>query len=113
MSSSQDKEFATFGIINSKLKAGLLIGLLSLSITGNMFLTIKLLTTQGDLYEKMLTRADEAARNQTNKVLAEPVKNMNRAAARVDTAVDVAIGSAVTANSAGMIIIKNQKKKEK
>lgn len=110
MSSSQEKEFAAFGIINNKLKAGLLIGLLSLSLTANVYLVVKLINLQGELYEKMLHRADSAARSQADKILAEPVKNINRATARVDTATAVSIAAAEKADSAGTVILDYHKK---
>lgn len=111
MSNAQDKEFAAFGIINNKLKAGLVIGLLSLSLTCNVYLVIKIINIQSGLYEKMLERADKAARSQTEKILEQPIKNINRAAARVDTAVDVSVASAKTADSAGRVILNYKKKK--
>lgn len=113
MSSAQVKEFETFGIVNNKLKAGLMLGLLSLSLTINIYLVGKLITIQSDLYDKMLNRADEAAKSQTEILLRGPIENMNRAAARVDTAVNVTVGSAKMADSAVREIRKTQNKKAK
>nr|WP_199079064.1 hypothetical protein [Pedobacter sp. ASV19] len=98
MSSIQDKEFAAFGIINNKLKAGLIIGLLSLSLTFNIYLTFKLISVQGDLYEKMLQRVD----SQVDKKLQDPVNKINAAIDRVDTAAKVA-------DSASRHILQKQK----
>jgi len=86
MSSVQEKEFALFGFINTKLRAGLLIGLLSLSITGNIILVIKLINMQGDLYEKILKRVDSQVDSQMDHKLAPTIDRINETVDRVDTA---------------------------
>lgn len=107
MSSEQEKEFAVFGIINRKLRAGLIIGLLSLSITANVYLVVKIIGMQGDLYEKMLNRVD----SQVDKKLDPTLNRMTKAIDRVDTAVDASRVAAKVADSAGRIILNNQIKK--
>jgi len=82
MSSAQEREFALFGFINTKLRAGLLLGLLSLSITGNIVLVVKIINMQGDLYEKILQRVD----NRVDSQLAPTVDRIRKTVDRVDTA---------------------------
>lgn len=107
MSLEQEKEFNVFGIINKKLRAGLIIGLLSLSITGNVYLTLKMISMQGDLYEKMLQRVDA----QVDKKLDPAVRKLANAVDRVDTAVAASVDAAKVADSAGRVILNNHIKK--
>ena len=91
MSSAQEREFALFGFINTKLRAGLLLGLLSLSITANIILVVKMLDMQSKLYEKILERVDSKVKENVNEQLAPAVDKINRAVDRVDTAAGVVI----------------------
>ena len=109
MTTPQEKEFAIFGIVNNRLKAGLILGLLTLSITGNIILFGYMITMQANLYEKMINRSDAAARDQADKSLAKPISDIIRVTARADTAISVSIDAAKTADSAGRAILNNQK----
>lgn len=83
---AQEKEFMVLGIVNKKLRSGLVIGILSLSITANVFLVKMLISMQGELYEKMLQRVD----TRVNDKLDEPVKDLNKAIERVGNVTQVA-----------------------
>jgi len=90
MMSSQENEFAVFGFVNKRLRAGLLVGLLSLSVTANIYLVIKIISIQGDLYEKMLQRVDTRVDTRVDSKLDPSVDKINASIERIDTAVAVA-----------------------
>lgn len=85
MANPQETEFTTFGIVNKTLRAGILVGLLALSITSNIYLVSSRENTTKDLYEKMIARADEAARERANQLLKKPIENLNEVNAKADT----------------------------
>jgi len=89
-SNAQEAEFATFGFISKKLRAGLLIGLLSLSLTANVFLVKFIIGMQGELYEKMLNRVDTQVEQKVDAKLDQPIKEISSALDRVDTSIIVA-----------------------
>lgn len=105
MESAQDKEFATFGIVNNKLKAGLILGLLSLSLTANIYQVRENATNTKDLYEKMLDRADAAARDEANKTLKIPIEKIYQVTTKADTVLDETRSAAKTAKDAGDSIL--------
>jgi phosphoribosylaminoimidazole (AIR) synthetase len=83
----QEQEFAVFGIVNKKLRAGLLIGLLSISIIANGYLVIRLFDTQKDLYNQMLDRMDKTVDKKVNEKLDEPVARMRESVDNVNSSV--------------------------
>lgn len=109
MSNPQETEFTTFGIVNKTLRAGILVGLLILSITGNIILTSLIVKMQGDLYGKMLSRADDAARDQANQSLKKPIEKLNEVTTKADTVLDENRAAAKTADSAGKAILNHAK----
>lgn len=111
MSNPQETEFTTFGIVNKTLRGGILVGLLILSITGNIILTSLLVKMQSDLYSKMLSRADDAARNQADKSLKEPIKKLNQVTTKADTVLDETRNAAKAAKNAGDSILNQHKNK--
>lgn len=100
---TQEKEFAVFGIINNRLKAGLIIGLLTLSLGTNAIqFNIQLRTNdrivamQADLYKQMLDRVDRTV----NERLQQPVSQIKKTLKRVDNSLDVVDSVADRANTA-------------
>ena len=89
---SQEKEFQVFGFINNKLRAGMLIGLLSLSLTANIYTVNKIFSIQQDLYEKMLDRVDKQVDKRVDTKLDQPLQKLN-------SAVDAVVSSSQTVDS--------------
>ena len=111
MITPQDKEFAAFGIVKNQLKAGILIGILTLSVTFNILLVIYAFKSKDELWEKLLQKAEVSARDQADKTLEKPVQDLTNVNARADTVLSAAEEAAKTAKDAGQAILNTQKLK--
>jgi len=110
MSALQDKEFAAFGIVNNALKAGLLLGLLSLSLVANIFSVIFIVQNQGKMYEKMLERADDAVKDRVDEKMAVPLERLKNTNNTLDTVIAATAETNKVVDSAGkQILINNMK----
>jgi hypothetical protein len=92
---AQENEFMLFGFIDKRLRAGIMIGFLCLSLGTNAYqyslqqrTNDRIITMQADLYKQMLSRVDQMVSqklDQPVKQINESVKKVNNSTARVDS----------------------------
>jgi uncharacterized membrane-anchored protein YhcB (DUF1043 family) len=85
--SAQENEFMLFGFIDKRLRAGIMIGFLVLSLGTNAYqyslqqrTNDRIITMQADLYKQMLDRVDQ----KVNEKLDQPVKQINESVRKVN-----------------------------
>ena len=93
--SAQENEFLLFGFIDKRLRAGIMIGFLVLSLGTNAYqynlqqrTQDRLITMQADLYKQMLARVDQMVSNKLDqpvKRINESVRKVNNSTNRVDS----------------------------
>lgn len=88
--SAQEKEFMLFGFVDKRLRAGILVGFLVLSLSVNAIL-FKMYIEKSDSIEKLQERMYERilaeVQNKVDKKLEKPVEDINAVTKRVADAV--------------------------
>lgn len=110
--SAQEKEFVLFGFMDKRLRAGMLVGLLSLSLTANVIL-VKMYIDKSDseakLVERMYERILAEVQNKVDKKLEKPVEDINAVTKKVADAVSKVDSSRQIVDSVNYIMMKKIK----
>src|SRR4051812_16353217 len=84
---AQENEFMLFGFVDKRLRAGILIGFLVLSLSVNAYqfnlqqhTQDRIISMQADLYKQMLERVDQ----KVNEKLDQPVRQINESVQKVN-----------------------------
>lgn len=105
MGALQDKEFKTFGIVRDTMKAGVMMGLLTLSLTGNILAIVFIIKNQSELYEKMLARTDVQVKERVDEKLEKPLERLGKSNDQLDTVIAASAETNKVVDSAGKTIL--------
>jgi ABC-type transport system involved in cytochrome bd biosynthesis fused ATPase/permease subunit len=95
---AQENEFVLFGFIDKRMRAGIMVGFLVLSLMTNAYqynlqqrTNDRIIAMQADLYKQMLDRVDKTVNeklDQPVRQINESVKKVNSSTTRVDSIAD-------------------------